>query len=303
MNKIFVIFESGRTYSLNCTVYSANKGYSRPVDAYIITESDGDFTTAAKRAVESVYSYTVKKGFSITPSIAGFDLLERDNQTIQISGESGGLAFAVAFAKCILKPYLAKSDFDNLNNKDVAATGVISSNGTIKRVNGIEQKLKKAAEILPENSWILFPEENQKDITFELEKIFKNKNHKVSAVSNVDMIMELLLGDNSRGKLLVVTNNINRKFILKILFVIVTALIVIVFAGEYYIKTNFNSFNLLKILETEKVLIDNDKKEINTNEDKIQKVKQKIVIKEKVITTVSDKREQNKRINYKQGFD
>lgn len=272
MSKTWLVFESGRAYSLNCTTYVVPKGHPRPVDAYVVTEPDGDFTVAARRAVESVYSCAVKRGFAVHPVIAGFDLLERNNQDVQISGESAGLAFAVAFAKCLLNPCLTKSDLEELNSKSLAATGVISSEGKIKRVNGIDKKLKSVANILPDNSWIFFPQENQKDITPELEKIFKAKNHKVSAVSDIDMVMDLLFGNK---------NSIIKKSVSKIILAVLLILLFAVFAGGYYIKKNPDNYKIFEIFKKDKVLQNSEKEKVIGNQKKLLKIKPKDADKKK----------------------
>jgi hypothetical protein len=70
------------------------------------------------------------------------------------TGDSGGLAFALAFA-------LAAAPRGQIS---VAATGILGDDGSIQPVNGVPQKLAAALAVLPPGGILVFPGGNERDV-------------------------------------------------------------------------------------------------------------------------------------------
>ena len=180
----WMLFESGKVVPVGLSLFSAPKENSRPIDAYVVTEAEGTVTLSARRAAGAVYEVVCGYRSDIGPIVAGFDF----TANFPVTGESGGLAFAVSLAKHLL-------------NKDpgpVAATGIVQSSingGQIKGVLGIVAKLKAAGQILPPGGFIFFPEENEHEIPAELHNHLVSKGLKPIPVSTVAQTIEILFGD------------------------------------------------------------------------------------------------------------
>ena len=183
MSKTWLLFDNGNYYCVNCSLFPPKLGSPRPADAYIVSESEGDFTIAARNAAHAAYTSLKLRGEKVSPHIAGIELLERINAKANIVGESGGLCFAIAFAKVLLKADMP----------DIAATGVINADGTIKKVKGIKTKLETAADLVSQTGLIFYPEENRYNIPYELALIFKQKQIKCHAVNHIDQVFDILL--------------------------------------------------------------------------------------------------------------
>jgi hypothetical protein len=185
--RTWMLFESGNSVSVDLSLFSAPKENIRPIDAYVVTEAEGTVTYSARRAAGAVYEVVRNYNPDIGPLVAGFDFTAK----FQVTGESGGLAFAVALAKRLL-------------NKDpgpVAATGIIESShngGPIKRVRGIESKLEAAGMVLPSGGWIFYPEENE--ISAELRIRLISKGLRLYPVSSVAQTIEILFANTSHKK-------------------------------------------------------------------------------------------------------
>ncbi len=184
MSKTWLVFEDGSYYSVDCSLHSAPKGNPKPVDAYLFTEPEGDFTIAARKAVHAVFTCAEKRGLykNSGPVIAGFDLSERTRLDTSITGQSGGLCFAACFAKKLLK-----TDPGN-----IAATGVVEADGRIGKVKGIETKLKTAANLIKEEGIILYPEKNLIDISYDLKNLLKKKKIKSFPVADMQQVFDIL---------------------------------------------------------------------------------------------------------------
>lgn len=184
-SKIWALFESGDVVTIGATLHSAPKDKGRPIDAYIVTESEGHgFTRAARRAAEAVYKnvcpYLQEKG----PLNVAFDL-ESQPAGVSVAGESAGLAFAIA---------LAAEVYHN-STVAVAATGEITGAGgsdSIGRVRGIENKLKAACDVLPEGGWVLYPQDNDQYISDILRTELIEKGLKLRSVSSVTQALHVL---------------------------------------------------------------------------------------------------------------
>ena len=182
MNATFLLFEDGSYYSVFCTPYPMPKGTSKPVDAYILTEPVGDFTIAAQKAVHAVFAATLKQSITIEPVNAGFDLEERIRHDADIAGQSGGLSFALAFARVVL----------NLNLGNIAATGVVRANGQISPVQGIRKKLTTATKILGKNDLLFLPKENLKEIPKTVIDQIQARQITLVPVSHMDEVLAFI---------------------------------------------------------------------------------------------------------------
>ncbi len=184
MSKTWLVFEDGSYYSVECSLHSAPKGHPKPVDAYLFTETEGDFTIAARKAAHAVFTCAEQRGLyqNNGPVIAGFDLSERTRLDPSIIGQSGGLCFAICFAKKLLKT----------DPGDIAATGVVEANGKIGKVRGIETKLKTAANLMNKEGIILFPEKNLPDISYDLKNLLKKKNIESFPVADMQQVFDTL---------------------------------------------------------------------------------------------------------------
>ena len=108
----WMLFESGNGVVVDLSLYSPAGDRTRPIDAYVVTACEGDFTGSARRAAETVYDLLRRQGVEMNPVVVGYDLQGLPCGR-QVMGESGGLAFAIALAK-------------RIHNRDpgpVAATG------------------------------------------------------------------------------------------------------------------------------------------------------------------------------------
>jgi hypothetical protein len=176
-SKTWMLFESGNGVAVDQTLHMAAGEKSRPIDAYLVTEYEGEFTRAARRAAEAVYHAARIAGREEPPMVVGYDL-QGLSAGCPIVGESGGLAFAVALGKRLL-------------GKDpgpAAATGeVLSSHGggPVGPVLGIAAKLEAAGRLLPRGGWVIYPRDNDPEIPGDLKASLSNAGLKLLAVSSV----------------------------------------------------------------------------------------------------------------------
>jgi len=210
------LFDNGNFYTVNCSVYPPKPGSPKPADAFIVSESEGDFTVAARNASHAAYTCLKLRGEKISPQIAGIELSERTNASANIVGESGGLSFAIAFAKELLK----------LDIPDIAATGVINADGTIKKVKGVDTKLKTAANLVNENGIVFYPKDNSYTIPNDLHSIFSQKQIKCHPANHIDQVFNLLMPGQKRERALSKT------------FLLILALIIAGACGFYFITDN-----------------------------------------------------------------
>ncbi|MCP3872069.1 MAG: hypothetical protein GY699_02800 [Desulfobacteraceae bacterium] len=185
MNRVWLLFDNGNYYSVNCSIYKSNPGSPIPADAFIVSERDGDFTIAARNAAHATYNALKERGEKISPANAGFELLERTNAGANIVGESGGLSLAISFASALLK----------LETPSIAATGIITPNGTIEKVKGLEEKLKTAAGLVNENGIVFFPEQNNYIIPDSLSSILNKNRITCYPVEHIDDVFAILLSN------------------------------------------------------------------------------------------------------------
>jgi len=183
MSKTWLLFDNGNYYEVTCSIYPPTPGSPRPADAFIVSESEGDFTIAARNAAHAAFTRLKARGEKITPHTAGIELIGRINAQANIGGESGGLSFALAFSGALL----------NTDLPDIAATGVVTADGTIQGVTGLATKLKTAATLVNKNGVIFYPKDNEEDISEGLCLLFKQKHIRCHAVNHLDEVFSLLL--------------------------------------------------------------------------------------------------------------
>ena len=180
----WALFESGDCKLVHASLHSAGKDRGRPVDGYVVTEGQGDFTRSARRAAQAVYAYAKKYFPAGGPVSVAYDL-EGLSSGVTLAGESAGLAFAIALAKRIY----------NDNPGPVAATGEIiggADSETVGPVRGIAAKLEAAIGVLPEGGWIFCPKANEAEIEDTLRERINEKGLKLKAVSNVSEAIDAL---------------------------------------------------------------------------------------------------------------
>ena len=180
----WMLFESGSGVVVDLSLYSPSKDKTRPIDAYVVTECEGDFTGSARRAAETVYNVLREHGVEIDPMVVGYDLQGLPGGR-KVMGESGGLAFAIALAKRVC-------DHDP---GPVAATGDVKSGhggGPLGAVKGIGAKIEAAGRLMPGNGWVFYPKDNDREIPDELRISLDGKGLKFQPVSSVAEALGLL---------------------------------------------------------------------------------------------------------------
>ena len=169
---------------VDLSLYSPSRDKTRPIDAYVVTECEGDFTGSARRAAETVYNVLREHGADIDPVVVGYDLQGLPGGR-KVMGESGGLAFAIALAKTL---------YDR-DPGPVAATGEVKSGhggGPVGPVKGIRAKMEAAGRLVPENGWVFYPKENHREIPDELRTSLVGKGLRLQPVSSVAEALGLL---------------------------------------------------------------------------------------------------------------
>jgi len=169
---------------VDLSLYSPSRDKTRPIDAYVVTECEGDFTGSARRAAEAVYNVVRQHCSAFDPVVVGYDLQGLPGGR-PVTGESGGLAFAIALAKRVL----------NQDPGPVAATGEVKSGhggGPVGPVKGIKAKMEAAGRLVPEKGWVFYPKENDHEIPDELRTSLEGKGLRLQPVSSVAEALGLL---------------------------------------------------------------------------------------------------------------
>lgn len=148
MSPTWILFTSGQAVEVIVTRNIPSKVGGNPADVYMITECHRSFQESAQRAAAAFYRWAETSGRNPEPFAAGIDLAGLATGDA-LTGESGGIAIAVALAKVVL----------GFDPGPVAATGVVSArNGQIEAIKGLSAKLEGAANHLPRGGWIFFPQ-------------------------------------------------------------------------------------------------------------------------------------------------
>ncbi len=180
MTETWILFEDSSAYPLICNINGNGKN---PVSTYLISNNHTDeFLASANRACSLVHSYFHSHGQPIGNQVITFDLLGRNDQAL-LSGKSGGLAFAAAFACRLL----------NIDSSKIAATGVIEADNRVTKVKGIENKLSKALTFLDKGDCLFFPKSCRPEISGTLLSELENKKIRLFPIDRVSQLMEVLL--------------------------------------------------------------------------------------------------------------
>jgi hypothetical protein len=269
--RTWMLFESGNSVSVDLSLFSAPKENIRPIDAYVVTEAEGTVTYSARRAAGAVYEVIRDYRSDIGPVVAGFDF----KANFPVTGESGGLAFAVALAKRLL-------------NKDpgpVAATGIVESShngGPIKRVRGVEAKLKAASLALPSGGWVFYPEENENEISAELRSRLISKGLKLYPVSSVSQTIKILFANkqfnkDKPGQRINVRKTVLMIFLLSL--ILLTPLVVFIlwqgkqFPHEHHKIENSGSISDQAEIEIDEPDFENKSSEIQEDKDPEERIR------------------------------
>ncbi len=194
-SKTLLLFESGASMEISATVHEASGDKSRSIDAYIVTPLGQEFEDSALRGAETVF--LAMRNHPLFPEKYNKQLtvaydLKKPSGNHGYTGHSAELGFAIALAKTIF----------NHDPGPVAATGIIDnvSAGTLAKVNGLESKLKGAATPLPSGGTILFPAENEGDISDETRKLLSEKEITLQPIHTIDEAIEILFPQNNQKK-------------------------------------------------------------------------------------------------------
>ena len=154
-NNFFCLFDTGDFATVIVEKYENGPlEPAEPVQGFFLMNGSSGFSLAAKRAAVRVYSVLKNKGIAVRKYSAMFDLSMESTQDLgSISGQSGGLAFALALA----------SEITGKGHGSVAATGIIEADGSIGRVRqeGLDAKIEAACRALPKGGLMLYPRDNQ----------------------------------------------------------------------------------------------------------------------------------------------
>ncbi|MCF6178233.1 MAG: hypothetical protein L3J63_02440 [Geopsychrobacter sp.] len=191
MSGTWILFTSGQAVEIIVNRTLSAKVGGNPADVYVVAHScHQSFQESAQRAAALSYYWAETKGLNPQPYAAGIDLAGIKKGDA-LTGESGGVAFAVALAKLMFE----------YDPGPVAATGVVSprDGGRIEAIRGLSAKLDAAVENLPAGSWVFYPRENLEPADDPMvaeiqEKIIKlqNKGYKLHSVSTLSEVLERL---------------------------------------------------------------------------------------------------------------
>ncbi len=180
----WMLFESGSAVPLNAKMHDYSAPDGRPVNAYVVTKSKGAPKKSALRAAESVYEIARQKHMNPGCITVAYDLMGLDVRW-EVVGASGGLAFAIAFAKQLFEH----------DPGPVAATGDILNSGNggpVGPIKGVAKKLTAAGQVMKEGGWIFYPDKNNGEISKELRESLSEKGLKLHAVSSVEEALGIL---------------------------------------------------------------------------------------------------------------
>ncbi len=185
LTSIWMLFASGASVEVHANSYEAPAGSKRPVDAYVVSDCDGDCEEAAARAVETVWQAVSVQGRRLKPLVFGFDLPGKKSRK-PVVGASGGLAFVVS----------AMQKFTGCSFGHVAATGILQStdlDAPLMPVRSIIQKIEAALQLIPSGGVVLYPQSNDAEIPKDLRTRFIDKNIRLLAVDDVSHALEILM--------------------------------------------------------------------------------------------------------------
>ncbi len=205
---IWMLFASGNNGRLTVNGYPPPAGSSKPVDAYLVADVDGDCKVAATRASISVWQYLAAQGRQPGAQVLGFDISEMTAGS-PVVGSSGGLAFALA----------AYCHFTGEDIGFVAATGIIHAAGNRAKVTGVKgigNKLEGALSVLPAGGQLFYPAENDAEIDEQLRQ--RLIAHDIALIPVVDI--SELFSSLERGKKKVPEKKISVSLVAAVMFIV-----------------------------------------------------------------------------------
>lgn len=182
MNKTWLLFDNGSNYSVTCFIQPAASSSKKLGDAYVVASKSDDFTYAAETAAHATYECLADRKQTIDPFIACLKLMEQTGDSAHISGASCGLIFCIVIAQKLMKTDLP----------DIAATGVISMDGSVEAVSGLRKKIAAAAELLEDGGYIFYPKANNDPVPREITEALSQKKIRIHGVSHITDVFDIL---------------------------------------------------------------------------------------------------------------
>ncbi len=179
-NNFFCLFNTGDFATV--IVEKHENDPSEPVRGFFVLDGGSGFSLAAKRAAVRVYSVLKNQGVPVSKYSAMFDLsMEPAQELMNISGQSGGLSFALALASRITEK----------GNGPVAATGIIEADGSIGKVRqtDLNAKIEAACRALPKGGLMFYPQDNQ--ISHEIRETLKKRGIGLTPVVTVAQALHI----------------------------------------------------------------------------------------------------------------
>lgn len=179
-DNFFCLFDTGDFAAVIVEKYENSP--LEPVQGFFLMNGSSGFSLAAKRAAVRVYSVLKNQGLDVRKYSAMFDLSMASTRDLgSISGQSAGLAFALALA----------SDIAGKGHGAVAATGIIEADGAIGRVRqeDLDAKIQAACRALPNGGLILYPQDNR--ISSAAQESVKEKRIKAIPVGTVAQALHI----------------------------------------------------------------------------------------------------------------
>jgi len=173
-HNFYCLFNTGDFAAVTVEKYENDP--SEPVQGFFVLDGGRGFSLAAKRAAVRVYSVLKNQGMSVPKYSVMFDLLMDSTQDLMsVSGQSGGLAFALALA----------SDITGKGRGSVAATGIIEADGSIGKVlqADLDAKIEAACRALSRGGVLICPQDNQ--ISDEIKEKLEGKGIELIQVATV----------------------------------------------------------------------------------------------------------------------
>ena len=173
-HNFYCLFNTGDFAAVTVEKYENDP--SEPVQGFFVLDGGRGFSLAAKRAAVRVYSVLKNQGLSVPKYSVMFDLLMESTQDLMsVSGQSGGLVFALALA----------SDITGKASGSVAATGIVEADGAIGKVlqADLDAKIEAACRALSRGGVLICPQDNQ--ISDEIREKLEGKGIELIQVASV----------------------------------------------------------------------------------------------------------------------
>jgi len=178
---VYMLYQFGEYASISIDLFDPTSNAPSPIQVEFMTsqypqEVCDSLEMAVKKSCQLL-------GSSIDyPIYATFDLESEDN--LAVTGKSGGLSFALAIAEKLLQ-----KDFGL-----ITATGEVSSNGQIKAIGGINEKLESITPSLSnQNIRMFYPGDNDSEITPEIRQNLANAAITLYPVNTIIEALKILI--------------------------------------------------------------------------------------------------------------